>query len=132
MGIKSLFAALAALATIGLANPQPAHAFGLDRDHAPGGWGKDRVVNHHVYYPQYVHYYHVDPYAYRYSPRGYYPYYNSGYWSPASLIRKRNHLHYHHWIAHCPRFKYQASWGRPAKWRSHAHCGEPYFHRWHY
>jgi hypothetical protein len=24
----------------------------------------------------------VDPYAYQYEPRGYYPYYNSGYWKP--------------------------------------------------
>jgi hypothetical protein len=30
-----------------------------------------------------------DPYAYRYEPRGYYPYYNSGYWVPAWVLRKR-------------------------------------------
>jgi hypothetical protein len=30
-----------------------------------------------------------DPYAYRYEPRGYYPYYNSGYWKPLHVMRKR-------------------------------------------
>lgn len=132
MRIKSLLAALAALATIGFANPQSAQAFGLDREHRPDGWGKDRVINHHVYYPRYVHHYHVDPYAYRYSPRGYYPYYNSGYWTKASIVRKRSHLHYYHWNSQGPKFKYQSSWGKPAKWGTHEHYGNRYFHRWHY
>lgn len=28
-----------------------------------------------------------DPYAYVYEPRGYYPYYNSGYWGPPRIKR---------------------------------------------
>lgn len=31
-------------------------------------------------------------YSYRYEPRGYYPYYNSGYWRPASEVRRRKRL----------------------------------------
>lgn len=131
MRIKSLLAALAALATIGLANPQSAQAFGFDRER-PEGWGKDRVINHHVYYPRYVHHYHVDPYAYRYSPRGYYPYSRSDYWRSAESVRKRNHAHYHHWNVKGPKFKYYSSWGRPDGWGSREHFGNRYFHRWHY
>src|SRR3989304_5818002 len=123
MRLKSLIAALAALATIGLTNPQSAHAFGFDRERRPEGWGKDRVVNHHVYYPRYVHQYHVDPYAYRHSPRGYYPYFNSGYWRSASEARARNHKHYHHWNVQGPNFKYHSSWGHPASRDSHEHYG---------
>lgn len=33
-----------------------------------------------------------DRYAYRYEPRGYYPYYNSGYWRPAHEVRRRRVL----------------------------------------
>lgn len=133
MRLKSLLAALAALATIGLANPQAANAFGFDRDHRPEGWGRDRVVNHWVYYPRYAHNYNVDPYAYQYSPRGYYPYNKSGYWRPASEIRARNHKHYHHWNVQAPRFKYHSSWGYPKVWHGHEHYhGAGRYHRWHY
>ena len=34
------------------------------------------------HYRRPVEYLVTDPYAYRYEPRGYYPYYNSGYWRP--------------------------------------------------
>jgi hypothetical protein len=75
----------------------------------------------------------VDPYAYRYSPRGYYPYYNSAYWSPARYVRERNRARYYHWIeARPPYFK---SWGHPRKdWhqrRWHAeHHGYIRRHHW--
>ncbi|MDX2287933.1 MAG: hypothetical protein NW217_03830 [Hyphomicrobiaceae bacterium] len=72
----------------------PAEA-GWRRHHAPVGWGHERVVTHHVYYPRYRHVYHVhaytDPYAYRYEPRGYYPYYNSGYWRPAHEVSRKRY-----------------------------------------
>lgn len=45
----------------------PAEAFGWDR-YGPGD---------------------PDPYAYRYSPRGYYPYYSSSYWRPGRYVRRR-------------------------------------------
>ncbi|MFN3743152.1 MAG: hypothetical protein ACK4TL_00465 [Hyphomicrobiaceae bacterium] len=75
----------------------------------------------------------VDPYAYRYSPRGYYPYYNSAYWSPARYVRARNHMHYYHWIETRP--PYFRSWGHPRKdWhhrRWHAeHHGYIRRHHW--
>lgn len=132
MRVKSLLAALAAIACIGLAAPDPAAAFG---ERAPDGWNRTQHVHHRVYYPRYVHTYQVDPYAYRYSPRGYYPYYNSGYWSPAHVIRKRNHLHYYHWNVQAPRYRYYPSWGGPKKhWQHrqwhHEHHGR--HHRWHW
>jgi hypothetical protein len=65
----------------------------------PAGWGSERTVTHYGYYPRYHHVYRThsvtDPYAYRYEPRGYYPYYNSGYWKPAHTMRCRKHRHYH-------------------------------------
>lgn len=127
MRLKSIFAACAALATIGLVNPQQAAAYRTDTGH-PAGWGRDRVVNHWVYYPRYVHNYNVDPYAYQYSPRGYYPYYNSGYWRPAAEVRARNYQHYHYWNVQAPRFKYRSSWGMP--WHGSEHkSGGGAFHR---
>ena len=48
-----------------------------------------------------------DPYAYRYEPRGYYPYYGSPYWRPARemlLYRDR----YHHELP-----RYYPAWGYP-------------------
>jgi hypothetical protein len=57
-----------------------------------------------------------DPHAYRYEPRGYYPYYNSGYWKSAREMRLRKRRHYNH-----P--PYYAAWGYP----------DPYYHHraWH-
>jgi hypothetical protein len=53
-----------------------------------------------------------DPYAYVYEPRGYYPYYNSGYWGPPRIKRFRGQ-----------RPPYFASWGAPDR---------NYYHReWH-
>jgi hypothetical protein len=44
-----------------------------------------------------------DPYAYRYVPKGYYPYYNSGYWKPASqFYRERPNF---------PLPEYYEAWG---------------------
>ncbi len=91
MRLKSLLVALAALAAILVTLPHTAEAGGFHRDHPPRGWGEARDVVHHIYYPRYRHRYYVhaatDPYAYRYEPRGYYPYYNSGYWVPAKCYR---------------------------------------------
>lgn len=125
-------AALGAL-VFAISVPQSASAFG-HRDRAPDGWGKTRAIKHWVYYPRYVHHYKVDPYAYQYSPRGYYPYYGSRYWRPASVIRKRKHAHYHHWNVQPPRYRFYPSWGYPRHWHHRAwhkaHHG--YHHRWHW
>ena len=129
-----LTALAAAIACLGLSLITPAAAADLDRDHRPAGWGRERVVHHWVYRPRYTHVYHVDPYAYQYRPRGYYPYYGSRYWASASVIRKRNRLHYNVWNTQPPRFRYYQSWGYPKRW-NHAkwhreHHG--YHRRWHY
>jgi hypothetical protein len=54
----------------------------------------------------------TDPYAYRYEPRGYYPYYNSGYWKPAHVMRKRKRPYY----VHPPYFP---AWGYPDRYYRH-------------
>lgn len=94
MRMKAVLAALIVAFAAVLASPQAADAGGLFRDRAPSGWGTERTVRHYVYAPRYRHTYRVhagtDRYAYRYEPRGYYPYYNSGYWRPRHLVQKRN------------------------------------------
>lgn len=128
---KSILAALAALVCVGFANPNDAAAFG-DRDQ-PEGWGHARPINHWVYYPRYTHNYRVDPYAYQYSPRGYYPYAHSHYSAPARVIRKRNHQHYNHWNVQAPRYKYYPYWGAHKHWNAHHHEGsDRRYHSWQY
>ena len=79
---------------------------------APDGYAQDRTVNHWVYYPKYHHVYHVadrneaDPYAWTYSPRGYYPDYASRYWVPAEQMRYRYRYRFTG-----PKFKYHPAWG---------------------
>jgi hypothetical protein len=117
MRTKSIFAALAVLATLIVALPQSASAgfFRHDRD-----WGRERVVTHRIYKPRYRHRYYRksygDPYYYRYVKPRYYPAYNSHYWVPARYYRKyRNHYH-------LPR--YHKAWGYPKrayKHRRHSH-----------
>jgi hypothetical protein len=132
MRLKSLFAALVALVTLAFVVPEPAAAFG-DRYHSKG-WGTTRHITHHVYYPRYTHHFKVDPYAYRYSPRGYYPYYGSHYWTKSSYVKHRNRAHLRVWNMQPPRFRYYKSWGYPRKWKHakwhHRHHGR--HHRWHW
>jgi hypothetical protein len=95
MRLKSVIAVAAAAAVVGLAAHEPANATDL------------------------VHRVHTtaDPYAYRSEHRGYYPYYNSGYWVPAQQMRHRYRRHYA-----LP--KYYQAWGYPKV---------GYYHReWHY
>ena len=131
MRLKAFLAA--ALALVGLAFVSPASADGMKEK--PAGWGKTHHIKHHVYYPRYVHHYKVDPYAWYYSPRGYYPYYNSGYWGSAHYIKWRNREHLNVWTQQHPRYKYYKAWGYPKphwnhrEWH-HAHHGR--HHRWHW
>ncbi|MCB1506688.1 MAG: hypothetical protein KDJ47_17110 [Hyphomicrobiaceae bacterium] len=130
MRIKSLFAALAMLAAMVVALPQSASA-GFLRHSQPDGWGRERVVRHHVYYPRYRHEYvrhrATDPYFYRYEPRGYYPYYNSRYWVRAGS-HKKCRRHYK-----LPR--YHKAWGYPKRGYNHGkwharHHGRHRHHHW--
>ena len=109
MRLKSLFAIALAILSLGtVAAPQSASAFHWDRPDQPAGWGRLRTVRHWVYYPRYEHTYlkHsvTDPYAYRYVPRGYYPYYNSAYWQRPHVKRFRGKLPH-----------YYAAWGAPKR-----------------
>lgn len=72
-----LWAGMAAIAAFGLIAAEPSQADGYR------AWKQ--------YEPAYrpapsrkvvAGYFVTDPYAYRYEPRGYYPYYDSGYWRP--------------------------------------------------
>ncbi|MDZ4843806.1 MAG: hypothetical protein SH859_16905 [Hyphomicrobium aestuarii] len=110
----ALWALLVAMAI----GPAPAVA-----DHrvssAPHGASHERVVRHWGYYPRYHHVYHTnnatDPYAYRYVPNGYYPYYNSGYWRSRHLVGS-NRAHFKHPV-------YYKAWGATPKRYKH--------YRWH-
>ena len=131
MRLKSLLSAAATVLAVTLLAAAPANAGGSR--HHPDGWGHARTVKHHVYYPRYVHQYHVDPYTYRYSPRGYYPYYNSGYWAKSSYIKWRTRKRLNEWNGKTPR--YYKSWGYPRpEWRHkewhYEHHGR--HHRWHW
>lgn len=88
---KKLAWTLALLFTFGLAGLLPAAATDLLHKPVPAGYGQERVINHYVYYPRYKHVYRIngatDPYAYQPEKRGYYPFYNSGYWRPAHEVR---------------------------------------------
>ncbi len=132
MKLKTLLAAALALIGLAILSPEPASADGVRK---PDGWGKTRHIKHHVYYPRYVHHYKVDPYAWRYSPRGYYPYYGSHYWAKAKYVKWRNREHLNVWNRQPPHFRYYKSWGYPKKhWHHRAwhakHHG--YHHRWHW
>ncbi len=121
---RLLAAAFAALALLGIAS-QPAQA-GCRHNCAPHGWGQVRTVEHYGYYPRYRHVYAVhyvtDPYAYHYEPRGYYPYYNSGYWRPAVEMRHRR-AHQYRNVA----VPYYQAWGYPDR-RYHHRAWHAYHH----
>ena len=126
MRLKSLLLALAALIGLGSAPIDRAAADGI----------KSKTVRHPgVVRQHHVHKYEFEPdrYAYRYSPRGYYPYYNSAYWSPARYVRERAHMHHYHWIEVRP--PYFKAWGHPVKhWDQYGwhakHHGRIRRHHW--
>jgi hypothetical protein len=121
MRLKSLLALVMGLMTLGIATSGSASAFFWDRPDQPAGWNNIRTVRHWVYYPRYHHVYlrgaDTDPHAYRYSPRGYYPYYNSNYWRPASKVHRQHNV--------LP--PYYAAWG--SKKRGYHHVE---WHKRHY
>lgn len=113
MRLRSLFAAVFGLFSLAIVSPDRAAAFDLDRPDQPAGWERQRTIRHWVYHPNYRHFYlhssATDPYLYQYRARGYYPYYNSMYWRPASQV-------------HRARFRlppYYAAWGSPKRRYQH-------------
>ena len=123
MRFKSLLAALAVLAAVVVALPQPASAGLFRHRHHESG---ERVVTHRIYRPRYRHRYVGDPYRYRYQKRRYYPAYNSHYWIPARCYRKKCRRHYH-----LP--PYYKAWGytkRGHKRRHHRRSDRRHRHLW--
>jgi hypothetical protein len=112
MRLKSIIAAVAAAVSFLSLASAPAQAW----SRKPSGWGEERTVHHYGYYPRYNHVYHIhyrtDPYAYRYEPRGYYPYYNSGYWRPAHEVRRNRYYalppYYQAWGYPNPNYHHRA------------------------
>lgn len=122
---KKLAWTLALLFTFGLAGLLPAAATDLLHKPVPAGYGQERVINHYVYYPRYKHVYRIngatDPYAYQPEKRGYYPFYNSGYWRPAHEVRGKQR----------PQLtlpKYHQAWGQT---RHDGHPQVPSNRHWH-
>jgi len=113
MRLKSLVAAVFAIVGAATMSVGIASADGMSKHR---GWGKPQTIKHRVYYPRYVHHYKVDPYAWRYSPRGYYPFYGSNYWTKSSYVKWRNRAHLNDWNTRPPHFRYYQSWGYPKKW----------------
>lgn len=131
MRLKSMIAMATAVLALGLASPRPAEAHGWHRAAEPAGWSRLRAIRHSVHGLRHHRVYHTDiapdPYAYRYEPRGYYPYYNSGQWRPAREMRRSRPVY-----ALPPYYK---AWGYPnAKYRHHEwhsrHHGGHRHHRW--
>ena len=122
---RQFLASLFALAVLVAGAGGTASAFDHKRSESPEGWGRERTVRHWVYHPRYHHVYHshgaTDPYAYRYEPRGYYPYYNSAYWVPRHQMKGRTR-----YAMRLP--GYASSWGYPLACKIHGRksCGVPF------
>jgi hypothetical protein len=105
MRLKNLFSLAVAIASLGMvAAPQSASATDFGRADRPAVRSHVHPVRHSVHRHVYVDYAYDDPYAYSYTPRGYYPYYNSNYWGPPRIRRFRGHLP-----------PYYAAWGAPRR-----------------
>ena len=107
MRLKSLMALAVTAASLGvIALAQPASAFFWDRPERPAGWGHIHTIHDRDDTSRSNHKYladdDTDPYAYQPSPRGYYPYYNSGYWAPPRIHRYSG-----------PLPEYYSAWGYP-------------------
>jgi hypothetical protein len=50
--------------------------------------------------------YRYDPHSWYYKPRGYYPYYFSGYWVPRAQMRYR-----YRYVYRGPQYRYYPAWG---------------------
>jgi len=95
MRFTTMLAACAALFAAALAAPASVQAGGFYRGDAHADWRFERPVRQHVRasrsacWDRRAH--PDDCYGYRYEPRRYYPYYNSGYWRRPHEIKKRRH-----------------------------------------
>jgi hypothetical protein len=120
MRFRLSWAVFAAVLISGAMAPQPAHAIFLwyDEDSRGAGLGPSSAAQYRVRAPRYYYRLHSyeDPFAYRYEPRGYYPYYGAGYWRPAHTQRRRYDYearppHYHPAWGYGPRRCHSDRWG---------------------
>ena len=113
MRSQHLWVGMAVILAAGLITAQPSHAG--DRGYRAWDRGNDYrpayypVRRAHRTRPVVSGYFVTDHYAYRYEPRGYYPYYDAGYWRPhcgskLSCVPRRYQSPY--WQA----------WGYPKPW----------------
>lgn len=105
---------------LAVAVPFVAAAAAASQSAEAGGLWRERYRSYDAYR------YGVDPYAYRYVPRGYYPYYNSGYWRPVGQVRKGQHG---------PLPPYYKAWGDNKRYYNHRewqarHHGRIHFGYW--
>lgn len=119
MRLTHLCATAAACAMLALPTLSPAHADGWEttkraRRHAAPVQRTDRAEREELF----AGWSRVDPYAYQYEPRGYYPYYNSGYWRPNCLQCAPRYQHPPYWAAwgYTPAYGERPYEGRIAPW----------------
>ena len=86
---------------------------------------KSKTIRHYVFKPHHRNVYRVDPYAYYYEQRGYYPHYQSGYWRRLKEVRKT----YRRRIGSQKSYRYYQSWGNP--WARHKQPRKRFW-PWHY
>ena len=122
MQFKFILAIVAALAGFAIASFETGPALAADVDRPVV---KKRTHYHRVPHVRRTYALREDPYAYRYEPRGYYPYYRSDYWRPTDYVRYRNRLHYNVWNTQPPHFRYYKSWGYPVR-----HWHHKQWHAW--
>jgi hypothetical protein len=95
--IRSALGAMGAILCLGAA--QPGFAGGAN----PDGFGLYSPLTPPGRHPRVYRY---DPRSWYYRQRGYYPYYNSGYWVPRPWMRYRYRYTYYG-----PRYRYFPAWG---------------------
>jgi hypothetical protein len=100
MRVTTLFVFAVGAMLLAGAPPSPAVAdgrnpegFGIYSPAEPAGRGRPRL-------------YRYDPRSWYYKQRGYYPYYDSGYWVPRAAMRYR-----YRYVYHGPRYQYVPAWG---------------------
>jgi hypothetical protein len=84
-----------------------------------------KTIRHYVFNARYRHVSRVDPYAYTYKKRGYYPHYKSGYWRPLREVRRTHRRRFRSQKG----YRYRPSWGNP--WGRHRHPRKSFWF-WHY
>jgi len=96
----TLLALLASAVALGLSTPAPAWAEWRN----PGGVGIYTPAQPSVRHRPRL--YRYDPHSWYYKPRGYYPYYYSGYWVPRAQMRYR-----YRYVYRGPQYRYYPAWG---------------------